>query len=166
MIFFTSDQHFGHDKIIKYCNRPFENATTMNRELIKRYNFLIKKEDIVYFLGDFSLESSIHKEYLRSIVDNLKGEKHLILGNHDILKPFDYIDIGFTSVHTSLELDPFVLVHDPAVSCVNRNKKFICGHVHDLFRKQKNVINVSVEMWDYAPVSIEEIKPLSCIHNI
>lgn len=165
MKFFISDQHFGHNNIIDYCNRPFKNSNIMDRELIRRHNAIVNKDDIVYMIGDFSLKSSTHKEYLRNILDNLKGEKHLILGNHDYLKPFDYIDIGFKSVHTSLEVEEFVLVHDPSVSCINRNKLFICGHVHDLFKTEKNVINVSVEMWSYAPVSLEEINTISITYN-
>lgn len=161
MKFFTSDQHFGHNNIIEYCNRPFKNADIMDRELIKRHNAVIEREDEIFMVGDFSLKSSIHKEYLRNIVKNLKGIKHLILGNHDCLKPFDYIDIGFRSVHTSLEIYNFILVHDPAISCIDRNKIFICGHVHDLFEKEKNVVNVSVEVRDYTPISIEEIRKMT-----
>ena len=29
MRFFTSEHHFGHNNIIKYCNRPFRNADEM-----------------------------------------------------------------------------------------------------------------------------------------
>lgn len=31
-VFFTSDCHFDHANIIKYCSRPFETAEEMNRQ--------------------------------------------------------------------------------------------------------------------------------------
>ena len=36
--FFIADMHFGHEKIIKMCNRPFENAQDMKDQLIKKWN--------------------------------------------------------------------------------------------------------------------------------
>ena len=160
MTWFTSDQHFFHDGIITSCQRPFKNSEEMNRELITRHNALVSPNDTVYYLGDFAYGASL--EALWPIVQTLHDQKHLILGNHDRFSAFEYVELGFWTVHTALELKELdaVLVHDPVVSCINRKQLFICGHVHNFFDTLKNVINVSVEMRDYKPTSRDTITQL------
>jgi len=79
-IHFTSDHHFGHENIIKYCNRPFSNAREMNKVMIKRWNEKVKPKDSVYHLGDFGIT---YKENLKTILDQLNGKIYLIAGNHE-----------------------------------------------------------------------------------
>jgi len=163
-IYFTADPHYGHYNAILYCNRPYKTSEEMDKALIKNHNEVVGKDDTVYIVGDLSLRSNQHMNYYQSVIRKLKGIKILILGNHDTLKPFSYVNnIGFRSVHTSLEITidgiDLILCHDPALSCIDRSKIFICAHVHDLFKIQKNVINVGVDVWDYKPVSFEELKP-------
>lgn len=163
MNWFTADFHLDHERICEYTNRPFKNTAVMNKELIRRYNEYVGNDDLCYIVGDFSLRTEMHKDILANYLVKMNGIKILIFGNHDILKPFSYVDIGFQSAHTSLELDleyessmiHVILHHDPCVSCLNREPDtlWICGHVHDLFKKCRNVINVGVDVWDYAPVS-------------
>lgn len=50
MIWITSDEHYGHFNIIKYCNRPFKHIDDMNDQLIERHNKLVGRDDIVYRL--------------------------------------------------------------------------------------------------------------------
>lgn len=162
---FTSDLHLGHTNSIYHCNRPFKNSDIMDRELIKNYNEIVTPDHDVYIVGDVSIKRKIHSGYYMSVVSQLKGKKHLILGNHDTLNPFTYINIsGFWSVHTSLEITydgiDMVLCHDPALSEMDRSKVFICGHVHNLFKTLKNVINVGVDVWDYKPVTWSQLKSL------
>lgn len=160
MIWFISDEHFYDAGIISACHRPFKNVEEMNRELISNHNALIKPEDTVYHLGDFAYGASL--EMLQSVMKELHGQKHLILGNHDRFAAFEYVEIGFWMVHTALELKEIdaVLIHDPAASCINRSQLFICGHVHDFFTELKNVINVSVEVRNYRPTSLDTINRL------
>lgn len=79
-VFFTSDHHFGHTNILKFCNRPFNSIDEMNEELIKRWNEKISPEDEVYHLGDFALTTS---EQFKEIINRLNGTIYLIVGNHE-----------------------------------------------------------------------------------
>lgn len=56
-VFFTSDCHFDHANIIKYCSRPFESADEMNRQLILNWNKVVQWDDTVFILGDFCFGS-------------------------------------------------------------------------------------------------------------
>lgn len=158
MNFYTADHHFGHKNIIKHAQRPFKDIREHDDTIIKKYKERVTNEDIVFFIGDFAMASGSHNtSYYEAILNKLPGTKHLILGNHDELKPFTYVKIGFTSVHTSLEYNGFILNHDPAVSIILPNRTWLCGHVHTLFKQCKNVINVGVDQWDFYPVSEKEI---------
>lgn len=83
MIFFTSDTHFSHVNILKYCNRPFKDTDHMDEEIIRRWNETVSPDDTVFHLGDIALGpivTSLPK------IARLNGRKIAILGNHD--RPF------------------------------------------------------------------------------
>lgn len=82
-IFFTSDTHFGHTNIIKYCNRPFGSIEEHDRTIIERWNEKIGPNDIVFHLGDFAFAS---EKYIKEILEQLNGKKYLIFGNHDWIR--------------------------------------------------------------------------------
>lgn len=157
MRYYTADPHFGHYNIIAYCKRPFKNDEEMNKKLIYNYNSILTEKDELIIVGDFCLKSAQHHNFYVSILKKLKGKKTLIIGNHDELRPRFYLEVGFYSIHTSLEIKindiDVVVVHDPCFSGIDRSKLFICGHVHDLFYIQKNVINVGVDIHNFLPVS-------------
>jgi calcineurin-like phosphoesterase family protein len=77
MIYFTADQHFGHENIIKYCSRPFDNAEHMDHELVLAWNRMIGEDDTVYHLGDFCLGN---EHQARDYFHQLNG-RIFILGN-------------------------------------------------------------------------------------
>jgi len=79
-LFFTSDLHFFHDNIIKYCSRPFANALEMNEQLIYNWNEVVPDDGNVFMAGDFIHTGRI--ESVQNIVDKLNGKIWWILGNH------------------------------------------------------------------------------------
>lgn len=170
MIYFTADTHFGHHNIIEYCDRPFKSDRHMDKVLIRNWNDIVADDDIVYVLGDLTMKGSEHKSYIKNIIGRLNGHKHLILGNHDLLKPSDYIEIGFISVHTSMEFhvpdaeegSPSIynLVHDPASIITDRTRPWLVGHIHNIFAETANAINVGVDVRDFKPMSLDEVKEI------
>ncbi len=45
-IFFTADEHIGHENVIKFCHRPFADTDEMERELTARHNARVGKGDL------------------------------------------------------------------------------------------------------------------------
>ena len=80
-LFFTSDTHFNHANIIRFCSRPFETVEEMNEQLILRWNEVVAPDDTVFHLGDFALGGSA---VWTKVLDRLNGKIHLIMGNHDL----------------------------------------------------------------------------------
>ncbi len=97
MIWFTSDLHFGHNNVIKFCDRPFESVHEMNIALTENWNKKIKPKDKVYVLGDFSFMGS---KNTKALLEKLNGYKILIWGNHD-RKPHKMLELGFDEVYES-----------------------------------------------------------------
>jgi calcineurin-like phosphoesterase family protein len=166
LIWFTADEHYYHSNIISNRfreRRPFNTVDEMNRTLIRNHNEFVSDGDLVYHLGDFTFSKNLPEA--RTLLSKLKGRHILILGNHDLFKPFDYIEMGFEGVHTSLELNTMfgtvgrpTLIHDPAVAGVFKEDYFIHGHTHGLgLHLAHNTFGVSVELHNYHPVSIQDI---------
>lgn len=84
-LWFVSDTHFNHEKIMNLAQRPYDCVEDMNTSLIDLWNDKIGKKDVVYHLGDIALTKSGKRgeEYLRHLKDVLNGEIRLMLGNHD-----------------------------------------------------------------------------------
>jgi len=80
--FFTSDTHFGHERIIELSNRPFRNVAEMNQALIDNWNSVVGPDDHVYHLGDVALGSFFES---MECLTRLNGTKTLVVGNHDRL---------------------------------------------------------------------------------
>jgi calcineurin-like phosphoesterase family protein len=80
-IFFTSDTHFGHGNIIKFCDRPFKDVDEMNYKLIENWNNKVPNDGLVFHLGDFAWGGY---DFWKNIRNQLNGDIILIKGNHDI----------------------------------------------------------------------------------
>lgn len=160
-IFITADTHLGHEAIIKYCNRPFNSLKEMNETIIKRWNERVKKNDIVYFLGDFCFcngkngkEGDIYKsDYYR---EQLNGDIIFLRGNHD---SNNSVKSAIEAMHVFFGKKDIWLTHRP----YNFNKNFkynLVGHVHEkwLYKKINGsiLLNVGVDRHNFYPIKLLE----------
>lgn len=152
-----SDQHFRHQKINTMSNRGFDDIYHMESEMIKRYNALVAKDDIVYWLGDVSFAN---RDITRSIIEQMHGYKILILGNHDWHKPRQWwLDVGFQEVtkYPMIVRKLFILSHQPMP--MNDMTYFnIHGHVHHDPLDSPFHFNACVEVHDYRPVLLNDVE--------
>ena len=101
-IWFTSDTHFGHNNIIKFCKRPWKTTEEMDEALIERWNSVVKPDDIVFHLGDFAFATNSR---WKEIIQRLNGHIYLIVGNHDEIRyPGHQVFELFEGVTTQLAL--------------------------------------------------------------
>jgi calcineurin-like phosphoesterase family protein len=161
MTWLTADEHYYHSNILMFkeerSRRAFKTVDHMNREMIRRHNEVVSDGDTVYHLGDFTFSKNWQEA--RTLLGKLKGNHILILGNHDMFRAWEFIDIGFKSVHTSLKVGTFNLVHDPAIAGVLTDQLFVHGHTHALSKfLGDNSYCVSVELHDYYPVNFYQMR--------
>ena len=101
-IWFTSDTHWGHLNIIKFCNRPWGSVEEMDEALIDNWNSVVEKDDIVFHLGDFAFAPNWR---WKELLSRLNGQIHLIIGNHDETRwPGDKVMELFAGVYNQLKL--------------------------------------------------------------
>lgn len=114
-IFFTSDMHFGHLRIIELAGRPFDSVEHMAREIVRRWNSVVAPGDRVYVVGDVAMGSILLS---LANIGLLNGELILIEGNHDrtFMAKNDeqrakwekiYLDAGFSAIYPNLVLHNF-----------------------------------------------------------
>ncbi len=178
---FTADLHLGHRNIINYCGRPFGGPEEMNAELVRRWNETVEVGDTVWVLGDLALGRITDSV---ALVGRLAGRKLLLAGNHDRCWHGHgrraagwtqrYLEAGFAEVHQgeirlllggmavlgchfpysgdSHDTDRYV-EHRP----VDRGDWLLHGHVHQRWLQRGRMINVGVDVWDYRPVSEQDL---------
>ena len=159
--FIIADTHFGHKNIIQYENRPFEDVEIMDKSLIKNWNSVVGKDDLVYMLGDFTL--SRRKVIITDLVKRLNGRKILVMGNHDTRKPKDYVECGFeVAIRKPIMIEPgIILMHEPFIdsSFIVPNYLYFFGHVHSnpsSMDGYSNCMCVSIERIGYKPIDFDD----------
>lgn len=150
--FVIADTHFGHQRIIDYCNRPFRSVEDMDKALIKNWNECVSNQDIVIHLGDLFLGS---REACAALINKLNGRKLLIRGNHDNWSDNFYREIGFeyVSKFPILYENFFLMSHAPLQLSETTPYFNFYGHIHndEKYHDTATTKCVSVERIGYRP---------------
>lgn len=169
--FLTSDTHFFHSNVIKFCDRPYGSMEEMNQQLIQNWNDVVGPFDHVWHLGDVSFGSV---EDTENILYQLNGLKHLITGNHDrkgrcqkldwskhFVDQHDYYRLKVT-VEPSVTYKA-VLCHFPFKSWERGYYNFH-GHLHTLKKDPPGKWmqhDVGVDLNNYTPILLEDAVKLA-----
>ena len=172
-IFFSSDYHLSHNNVLKYDNRPFKTIEEHDEAIINNHNSVVGKNDVFFFLGDFSFNTKA--TVLKDFLSRLNGIKFFIKGNHDYNKTINSynefgtylgqqsdIVIDYNLENEDNELQHIVLNHFP-LRIWNKsyhNSYHLFGHVHGGLVDKPNgkSMDVGIMLNNYKPFSFKEIK--------
>lgn len=177
-IFFTSDTHFGHSKIIDYCKRPFSSIEEHDKVLIQNWNNVVGQDDTVFHLGDFAYGNS---QFISNIIKQLNGNIILIKGNHDLrnMNPTLYNMFSDVVYQVRILIDkqtvylnhfPFLCFDHGDINLYKDNYSVqLFGHVHSgplTSSEDVNRLNilfptqydVGVDNNNYTPISWTDVK--------
>lgn len=170
-IFYISDLHFGHDRVIEMENRPFKDMEDMIHKMTKWWNDEVTNEDIVYILGDMFYGSKL--DY-KAIITSLNGRKVLIKGNHDNWLTSELEELFEEVTDYKIIIDNnrrVVLFHYPILDWAYKyhGSIHLHGHIHNgtnneeyfilkSLKNMTNIFNISCEVLDYKPRQLSYIK--------
>lgn len=160
-IWFSGDLHFLHEKIIAICNRP-TTIENHDRWLIDRINSVVNKRDDLYILGDVSMAN---RDKTEKLLDQLHGQKFLIIGNHDNsiksstrfhhtaqIHNFTFDSPSYPNIH-------IVLCHYPMLSWERKvhGSAHLYGHVHGRLQGVGLSFDIGVDANNYFPLNLEQV---------
>ena len=168
-VHFIADLHFGHTNMA--IKRGFESAKEHDEHIISQWNKKVNKRDVVWILGDVTMESS--KSY--PLLNRLNGMKKVVLGNHD--RPSDIPELlkYVQAVAGIIRYKGLWLTHCPVHELEFRVPRNIHGHIHEEKIMTTKWVDewmngmsytivpddryhcVSCEHVDYTPVTLEEL---------
>lgn len=187
MMWLTADTHFGHKRIGELAGRLHVDVHEGDALLKARWVERVHAGDEVYILGDLAMGD--FRQSLE-LVASLPGRKRLIPGNHDRVHPvykgspakrsewrtaYEEAGLEVLALEAELDLGGGLIVrashfpyegdhseHDRHVDWrpVDDGRWLVHGHVHELWKVKDRMVNVGVDVWDYAPVSFDEVRSL------
>lgn len=167
-VFFTADNHFFHELMLKIytTTRLGKDVFEMNELMIQQWNSIVSPADIVYCAGDFAMSNA---KNIKSVLERLNGNLHLITGNHDKVIKSDYsLQKHFKTIQTELAVSHlgqrFFIYHFPIFEWDGfyNGVVHLHGHVHGKLKNvlHYNSVDIGIDARDdnlMRPFSLEEV---------
>lgn len=165
--FFTSDTHFDDEHAIEYFKRPFKSIDEMNAVMVERWNNVVTESDMVYHLGDFTLDDIHH---FTKWVNQLNGTINILPGSHDhpwlkdftpsenvqVLAPLVSLEISAMSS----EAPPVIVLCHYSMQVWDRSNQgawHLFGHSHGKLKGIGLSFDVGMDCTDFTPLSLEQV---------
>lgn len=156
MYFFTADEHYGHEKIIEYCNRPFNNVKEMDEVLINNHNSVVGKDDITVHIGDFGWFKKEADAY--QIIRQLNGNHIFVRGSHD-----RWMRGKHPFMWRKLICNQYIVCCHYAMRTWERARFGswqLYGHSHGTLSPIGKQMDVGVDCNEFTPMSFDQIKAI------
>ena len=183
-VWIVADSHLGHGHIVQYANRPFANVDDMDRALITAWNAVVRPDDWVYHLGDFTLgDIATARKYfaqLNGLINVLYnpwhhdkhwldkrqiGVQHDLCSKHypiTLVLPIEVLEVPALAINGRAM--PIILCHYPFARW-NRShygSYHLFGHCHNKYHPLNLSMDVGVDaayrlLGAYQPFSLAEI---------
>jgi calcineurin-like phosphoesterase family protein len=160
-LFIISDTHFNNANILNFKRqdgspvRTFSSVEEMDEVMVERWNSVVRPQDKVYHLGDVSMS-----KVGIATVGRCNGHKRLVRGNHDTHPIKEYLKY-FEEVYATRVLDHMLFSHIPVhPDSIGKHHANVHGHIHNPLHDHygPKYYNVSVEVIDFTPIALEDLK--------
>jgi len=120
-VYFIGCLHLGHKWMAHH--RGFQDEFYHDEKIIENWNKVIHKKDLVWILGDITMETKEHYYQL----DRLNGRKKVVLGNHDLPEYTRELLNYVETVAGIVDYKGYILSHIP----IHPNEIGFCrGNIH------------------------------------
>ena len=157
MYWFTADEHYGHAKVIEYCNRPFISVEEMNEALIANFNSVVTGVDVTVHVGDFCWAKN--RTQAAAYYSRLNGTHIFVKGSHD-----GWLPNSMSKFMWRAEIDgQFVVACHYALRTWERARYGswqVYGHSHGKLPPIGKQYDVGVDCNFFTPVSFGCLKQL------
>ena len=168
-VFFTSDLHFGHKNLCQGLRGM--TVEESDKLIINNWNKVVTKRDLVYVLGDITMEN---QNDIPKYISQLNGRIVLIGGNHDTKQCCDvYRKLGIT-VMGCLKYKGFICTHIPVhpYELEQEDRQLLRGNIHGHIHRSGVIdgaeytpktdygplyYNVNIELHNYTPIAFDDL---------
>lgn len=129
---FIADLHLGKGKHFQKNGIAIPESASNKNWILLHQLFRIEGLKKVIFLGDlfhsaYNRDCVVFKELI-DLYPSLKFE--LVLGNHDVLDPDLYLNMGLEVHQEILSIPPFIFSHEPLEEEQQKGLYNLAGHIH------------------------------------